>query len=89
MRKLSDQVKALEVENEEITKLFGEFLATIRVNWLRGHLVVEPKESNASFETIIDGFSKRFQTIKTALGIIGFFLSHQQDRKIIWVNQFV
>lgn len=63
--KLSDQVKALEVENEEITKLFGEFLATIRVNWLRGHLVVEPKEASGNFETIIDGFSKRFQTIKT------------------------
>ena len=62
---LADQVKAIETENEQLTKLFGEFMATIRVNWLRGTLIIEPKEASGNFETIIDGFSKRFQTIRT------------------------
>lgn len=63
--KLSDQVKALEVENEKLTELFGEFMASIRVNWMRGHLIVDPKEASGNFEAILNGFGNRFTKIKT------------------------
>lgn len=64
MSTLSDKVKAIETENEQITELFGEFMATIRVNWLRGTLTIEPKDASVQFEAIIDGFASRFTKIK-------------------------
>ncbi len=62
---LADQVKAIETENDQLTKLFGEFMATIRVNWLRGTLTIDPKDASGQFETIIECFANRFNKIKT------------------------
>lgn len=65
MSALSDQVKAIETENEQLTALFGEFMAMVRVNQLRGALIVKPKTAAESFEKILNGFGNRFTKIKT------------------------
>lgn len=54
-----------QIENAQLTALFGEFMATICVNWLRGTLIVESKAGSESFEEILAGFGKRFTKIKT------------------------
>ena len=62
--KLSDQVKTIEIQNEQLIEVFGEFMSTIRVNWLRGTLRTQSKESDTSFEETLDAFESGFIRIK-------------------------